>query len=74
MDANLPVVEFVWKNIQKTDVLGYSLGSFVAQQLTLAHPEKVNRLILLSASCGGKDEGIRSSSKDGSSKESLNMG
>jgi pimeloyl-ACP methyl ester carboxylesterase len=40
--------------IQKTDVLGYSLGSFVAQQLTVTHPEKVNRLILVAASCGGK--------------------
>jgi len=43
--------------IQKTNVLGYSLGSFVAQQFTVTHPEKVNRLILLAASCGGK-EGI----------------
>ena len=41
--------------IQKADVLGYSLGSFVAQQLTVMHPEKVNRLILVAASCGGKD-------------------
>ena len=41
--------------IQKADVLGYSLGSFVAQQLTVTHPEKVNRLILVAASCGGKE-------------------
>jgi pimeloyl-ACP methyl ester carboxylesterase len=41
-------------NIQKADVLGYSMGSFVAQQLTLLHPEKVNRLILYAASCGGE--------------------
>ena len=33
--------------IQKADVLGYSLGSLVAQQLTVTHPEKVNRLILI---------------------------
>jgi pimeloyl-ACP methyl ester carboxylesterase len=43
--------------IQEADVLGYSLGSFVAQQLTISHPEKVNRFILVAASCGGK-EGI----------------
>jgi pimeloyl-ACP methyl ester carboxylesterase len=43
--------------IRKADVLGYSMGSFVAQQLTVTHPEKVNRLILVAASCGGK-EGI----------------
>jgi pimeloyl-ACP methyl ester carboxylesterase len=43
--------------IRKTDVLGYSLGSFVAQQLTVTHPEKINRIILIGASCGRK-EGI----------------
>ncbi len=41
-------------NIQKADVLGYSMGSFVAQELALLHPEKVNRLILYAASCGGE--------------------
>jgi pimeloyl-ACP methyl ester carboxylesterase len=43
--------------IPKADVLGFSMGSFVAQGLTLMHPEKVNRLILYAASCGGQ-EGI----------------
>ena len=41
--------------IQKADVLGFSMASFVAQELTLLHPEKVNRLILYGASCGGKE-------------------
>ena len=41
--------------IQKADVLGYSLGSLVSQQLAVTHPEKVNRLILLASSCGGKE-------------------
>lgn len=39
--------------IQKADVLGFSLGSFVAPELAVIHPEKVNRLILYAASCGG---------------------
>jgi pimeloyl-ACP methyl ester carboxylesterase len=43
--------------IQKADVLGFSMGSFVAQQLILTYPEKVDRLILYGASCGGQ-EGI----------------
>ena len=43
--------------IQKADVLGFSMASFITQELALVHPEKVNRLILLAASCGGK-EGI----------------
>jgi pimeloyl-ACP methyl ester carboxylesterase len=41
-------------NIQKADILGYSMGSFVAQELALLHPEKLNRLILYAASCGGE--------------------
>ena len=41
--------------IQKADVLGYSLGSYIAQQLAITHPEKVDRLILVASSCGGKD-------------------
>jgi pimeloyl-ACP methyl ester carboxylesterase len=49
--------------IQKADVLGYSLGSHVAQQLTVTHPDKVNRLILIAATCGGK-ESIPKSPKD----------
>jgi pimeloyl-ACP methyl ester carboxylesterase len=38
--------------IQKADVLGFSLGSLIAQELAVTHPEKVNRL--LGASCGEK--------------------
>jgi len=41
--------------IQKSDVLGFSMGTFIAQQLTLLHPQKVNRLVLYAASCGGKE-------------------
>src|SRR6478672_12836417 len=40
--------------LQKADILGFSMGTFIAQQLTLLHPEKVNRLVLYAASCGGK--------------------
>ena len=44
-------------NIQRADVLGFSMASFIAQQLTLTHPERVSRLVLYGASCGGQ-EGI----------------
>jgi pimeloyl-ACP methyl ester carboxylesterase len=37
--------------IQKADVLGYSMGTFIAQEITLLHSEKVNRLVLYTASC-----------------------
>jgi pimeloyl-ACP methyl ester carboxylesterase len=36
------------------DVLGFSLGGFIAQELTLMHPQKVTKLILYATSCGGK--------------------
>ena len=39
--------------IENTDVLGFSLGSLVAQELSLNYPQKVDRLILHGTSCGG---------------------
>lgn len=42
-------------NIQKADILGYSMGSFIAQEAALLHPEKVNRLMLIASSCGGEE-------------------
>lgn len=42
-------------NIDRAHVLGWSMGSFVAQELALRHPEQVETLILLSASCGGTE-------------------
>jgi pimeloyl-ACP methyl ester carboxylesterase len=41
--------------IERANVLGFSMGSFVAQQFTLNHPEKVNKLVLYGSSCGGKN-------------------
>jgi pimeloyl-ACP methyl ester carboxylesterase len=39
--------------IQKADVLGYSRGSVIAQQISVTYLEKVNRLILIASTCGG---------------------
>jgi pimeloyl-ACP methyl ester carboxylesterase len=41
--------------ISKADILGWSLGSYVAQELTLANPDKVNNLILYVSGCGGQN-------------------
>jgi pimeloyl-ACP methyl ester carboxylesterase len=41
--------------IGKADVLGASLGSFIAQELTLNYPQKVDRLILHAGFCGGNE-------------------
>jgi pimeloyl-ACP methyl ester carboxylesterase len=42
-------------HIEKADVLGGSLGSFIAQELALNNPQKVDRLLLASGSCGGNE-------------------
>ena len=49
--------------IQKANALGYSMGSFIAQQFVLTHPEKVDRLVLIASTCGG-NEGIPNSPED----------
>src|SRR5436309_16125334 len=36
-----------------TSVLGWSMGGFIAQTLALQHPDRVNKLILLSTDSGG---------------------
>ena len=41
--------------IPKAGVMGYSLGSYIAQQVTMMYPDKVNSLVLAGSSCGGKD-------------------
>jgi pimeloyl-ACP methyl ester carboxylesterase len=38
--------------IEKADIVGFSHGGAVAQQLAVGHPARVNRLVLLSTSCG----------------------
>jgi alpha-beta hydrolase superfamily lysophospholipase len=42
-------------NITKADVLGWSLGSYIAQELTLTYPDKVSNLILYASGCGGQN-------------------
>ena len=42
-------------HIEKADVFGASLGSFVAQELTLNYPQKVDRLVLSAGYCGGNE-------------------
>jgi pimeloyl-ACP methyl ester carboxylesterase len=41
--------------IPNADVMGYSLGSYIAQKFTIIYPDKVNTLTLVASSCGGKD-------------------
>jgi pimeloyl-ACP methyl ester carboxylesterase len=41
--------------IERTSVLGWSMGGFIAQTLVLQHPGRINKLILLSTAPGGAD-------------------
>ena len=41
-------------NIEKANVLGWSMGAYIAQELALNYPDKVNRLILYAAEAGGE--------------------
>ena len=42
-------------NISRSNILGWSMGADVAQELALRHPAKVDRLILYAGSCGGNE-------------------
>jgi pimeloyl-ACP methyl ester carboxylesterase len=42
-------------NVTKADVISWSLGGAIAQELALAYPDKVERLVLYAIGCGGAD-------------------
>jgi pimeloyl-ACP methyl ester carboxylesterase len=41
--------------IERADILGHSMGSFIAQELALMNPDRVNKLVLYASSCGGRE-------------------
>jgi pimeloyl-ACP methyl ester carboxylesterase len=41
-------------NIETADIFGYSMGGGVALQVALRHPERVNKLILVSSTCNSQ--------------------
>lgn len=41
--------------ISKANILGWSMGTYIAQELVLRYSSKVNKMILVSASCGGEE-------------------
>ncbi len=42
-------------NIKKADVMGWSMGGMIAQELALANPDKVGKLIIYASTCGGNE-------------------
>jgi pimeloyl-ACP methyl ester carboxylesterase len=41
--------------IGRADILGFSMGSFIVQEIALKNPNRVNNLILYASSCVGKE-------------------
>lgn len=46
--------------LQSAHVLGASMGGMIAQELTLQHPERVRKLILMVTNCGGQEQVLAS--------------
>jgi pimeloyl-ACP methyl ester carboxylesterase len=47
-------------DVERPSVLGWSMGGFIAQRLALQHPERINKLILLSTDPGGANADLAS--------------
>src|SRR6266513_1283450 len=46
--------------IERTSLLGWSMGGFIAQTLALQYPRRINKVILLSTEAGGIDADLAS--------------
>jgi pimeloyl-ACP methyl ester carboxylesterase len=57
-DDSAHVIETL--GFERTSVVGWSMGGFVAQTLALQHPDRVNKLILLSTDPGGSHADLAS--------------
>src|SRR4026209_2608666 len=47
-------------DVERSSVLGWSMGGFIAQRLALEHPDRINRLVLLSTNPGGANADLAS--------------
>lgn len=52
MVSNLAMKVLDAVGVKGADVVGYSHGGAIAQQMSVDHPERVGRLVLISTSCG----------------------
>lgn len=42
-------------HLNKTDIMGFSMGGFIAQEVALSNPEKINKMIIYASGCGGNE-------------------
>jgi pimeloyl-ACP methyl ester carboxylesterase len=47
-------------DVERSSVLGWSMGGFIAQRLALQHPDRINRRVLLSTNPGGANADLAS--------------
>ena len=45
-------------HIQRTAIVGHSMGTLVAQELGLSYPDRVSRLVLLSTAAAGQEPAV----------------
>ena len=42
-------------HLNKTDIMGFSMGGIIAQEVALSNPGKINKLIIYASGCGGNE-------------------
>ena len=42
-------------HINKTDIMGFSMGGYIAQDIALTNPEKISKLVVYAPVCGGPE-------------------
>lgn len=57
-DDVLRVVETL--GVERVNMLGWSMGGFIAQTLAVQHADRINKLVLLSTDSGGSDSDLAS--------------
>jgi pimeloyl-ACP methyl ester carboxylesterase len=58
------IIEDVFKNDEKVDVLGFSEGAIISYLLVSAHPERINRLIAIGGPKGTYDQALQALEAD----------
>jgi pimeloyl-ACP methyl ester carboxylesterase len=42
-------------HINKPDIMGFSMGGFIAQDIAVTNPQKINKLVIYASVCGGPE-------------------